>query len=382
MSVVSHRSHSDSSSALAAALVIAVGMGFGRFAFTGVYPAMVSEGVLSVGDGTLAASANYLGYLLGALLAAKLGAHHARAWAISAVGATVLCLASLAWVASPAWIVVIRGISGVFSALSMIAASVWLFQHRAHPQGAPLLFAGVGFGIAVSAELLALGQSLRLDSHALWGALAVVASIIGGIGLLRLESDPAEARPGEHAAGGGESPNAATLILIYGLAGLGYIITATYLPLLIGAAMQSINPVHLWAVFGLGAVPSCYLWHRLNVRLGSQKALALNLVLQGSGVVLPALSGSLLAYLASALIVGATFMGTVTIAMPAAKRLSVSPRINMMAAMTAAYGIGQIAGPLLAGGLYARTHSFSPSLWIAAAALWLAALLSHTRRAG
>ena len=50
----------------ASAMVLIVGMGFGRFAFTGLYPLMVDEGILSIAGGSWAASANYAGYLLGA----------------------------------------------------------------------------------------------------------------------------------------------------------------------------------------------------------------------------------------------------------------------------------------------------------------------------
>jgi hypothetical protein len=70
MSTIRHASSTASQgmAALVAALVMAVGMGFGRFAFTGIYPVMVSDAVLTVHQGTLAASANYAGYLVGALL--------------------------------------------------------------------------------------------------------------------------------------------------------------------------------------------------------------------------------------------------------------------------------------------------------------------------
>lgn len=53
---------------LAGALILAVGMGFGRFSFTGMYPLMVKEAVISVAGGSFAASANYTGYLIGALI--------------------------------------------------------------------------------------------------------------------------------------------------------------------------------------------------------------------------------------------------------------------------------------------------------------------------
>ncbi|SQC41299.1 major facilitator family transporter [Klebsiella pneumoniae] len=34
--------------------------------------------------------------------------------------------------------------------------------------------------------------------------------------------------------------------MVYGLAGFGYIITATYLPLFLSGSLQSVDPVHLW----------------------------------------------------------------------------------------------------------------------------------------
>ncbi len=63
--------------ALAGSIVLMIGMGYGRFAFTGVLPLMLNEGLLTLHEGNLAASANYAGYLVGALLLARvqLGRH-------------------------------------------------------------------------------------------------------------------------------------------------------------------------------------------------------------------------------------------------------------------------------------------------------------------
>ncbi|OEZ64245.1 major facilitator superfamily protein [Janthinobacterium sp. HH100] len=166
------------------------------------------------------------------------------------------------------------------------------------------------------------------------------------------------------------------LVLIYGLAGLGYIVTATYLPVLVGAALPGLNSAHVWAVFGLGAAPSCFLWHRLHERLGTRQALRLNLLLQALGVALPVLAPSAAGYLLSAILVGGTFVGTVTIAMPAAQRAAVKAGTSMMAGMTVVYGVGQIIGPVLAGSLYAQSHSFNSSLLAAAGALLLAIIVS------
>ncbi|KPY42015.1 MFS transporter, partial [Pseudomonas savastanoi pv. retacarpa] len=85
---------------------------------------------------------------------------------------------------------------------------------------------------------------------------------------------------------------------------------------------------------------------------------------------------SVAGYVGSALIVGGTFMGTVTIAMPAAKRVSHTIKHNLIAVMTAAYGIGQIIGPLLASYLFAYSGSFNTSLIAAGVGLVLSTLLT------
>ncbi|MEF2266292.1 YbfB/YjiJ family MFS transporter [Janthinobacterium sp. LS2A] len=367
--------------AIAAAVILAIGMGFGRFAFTAIYPHMVREGVLSLRDGSLAASANYAGYLLGAILAMRARAHSAHRLCLWSVAGTALCLGMLA-LTMPVWLIVtVRGVAGVFSALAMVAASLWLLVQRGHGRGAPLLYAGVGVGIAVSAELLVLASQLGWHSAGMWLLLAGVTALAG------LAAAPAIAASGQatlaapaQAAASALAPVAPLpLVLIYGLAGFGYIVTATYLPVLVGAALPGLNSAHVLAVFGLGAAPSCFLWHRLHERLGTRHALRLNLLLQALGVALPVLAPTAAGYLLSAILVGGTFVGTVTIAMPAAQRAAVKAAkfgSNMMAIMTVVYGIGQIIGPVLAGSLYAQSHSFNSALLAAAGALLLAILVS------
>lgn len=363
--------------AIAAGLVLAIGMGFGRFAFTGLYPLMIADGQITVEGGSYAASANYAGYLIGALLAGVFIRMPSRILCAFAVISTAAMLGVLAVSLPERLIIAIRGLAGGASAIAMVAASHWLIHERGQHAGAPALFAGVGVGILLSAEIIAAGNAAALSSRSIWLLLGIAALALAAVAVfMQARADrtkPPAAEPARVAGDGTPAPLGATrLILIYGLAGFGYIITATYLPLLVRTALGAIDPVHVWAVFGLGAAPSCFLWHALHVRWGTRRSLTANLLLQAVGVVLPVMNAPA-AYIASALLVGGTFMGTVTIAMPAARRAAANVRFNMLAIMTASYGVGQILGPLVAGALYGETGSFDASLLIAATALLLAA---------
>lgn len=364
--------------ALAGAVVLAIGMGYGRFSYTGILPVMLKEGLLSLHQGNLAASANYAGYLLGALLLAKAKPGDARRLNMVSVGLTIGCLLLLAWTRSPWAVVAVRGFAGLLSAVSLIAASLWLLQHMKHHHGAPVLYSGVGLGIFLSAEFIALGKAYGYSSQQIWLLCGITALLLFVLVFRLLLSPPdylVDYQPqavGQIEQVKGPVRDAWRLLAIYGLAGFGYIITATYLPLFLSGQLSSLDPVQLWAIFGLAAVPSCFVWHKVVLKYGYRRAFTANLLVQAAGVVLPAFSQSLLFCLLSALLVGFTFTGTVTIALPEAKRLAHLVRFNMIAAMTAIYGIGQIIGPLVAGELYGITGSFSGSLMAATGALLLA----------
>lgn len=368
---------------LAGALILAVGMGFGRFSFTGMYPLMVKESVITVAGGSLAASANYAGYLIGAILMSRIDHRHAARLCQFAMIGTIASLAALSLHFGTPFAIAVRFVAGVVSAVSMVAASIWLLNIVGYHHGSPILYAGVGAGIIASAEIIAAGNMSGFNSSALWALLAAVALVLCAFAWPRLGRDVTDSETDEIAgdnldADAGVSqplpPGAWTLIAICGLAGFGYIVTATFLPLLVKNVLSDMNPVHVWAAFGLAAAPSCFLWHWLHRKLGSRFALALNLVAQAAGVILPACSTTAPAFLASAVIVGGTFMGTVTIAMPAAKRVASSVKFNVTATMTAAYGAGQIVGPLVSTTLFTRTHSFNQPLAAATAALIVAAI--------
>ncbi|EPF87914.1 sugar transporter [Acinetobacter gyllenbergii] len=377
MTELAKNSNSALQAAISAALIMAIGMGFGRFAFTAVYPHMIDEGIINLPQASLAASANYAGYLFGAIFAIKIKSQQSYLSSIFATMGTALCLILLSCIHTISLIIVIRGLAGVFSAFAMVSASLWLLEQQKQVHQAPVLYAGVGLGIALSAELLVFGTHLGWHSKILWLLLGLSSLLLGFIaifGLSRAQPNPVSAQ--QILSTTSKMPHTYALIMIYALAGFGYIITATYLPLLVKQALPNIDAAQIWAIFGFGAIPSCFFWHYLHDRLGTRIALSSNLGVQAVGVVLPIILPTALGYLLSALLVGGTFMGTVTIAMPVAQRIARQAQSNLIALMTVVYGLGQIIGPMLSNVLFSIYHTLNSSLLAACSALLIATAIS------
>jgi hypothetical protein len=177
--------------ALAGLLSLAAAMGIGRFAFTPLLPLMLREGNLPVAWAGWLAAANYLGYFLGALSAARLPLGP-RALAAAALTLTALATAAMAWTAPALWLA-LRFLAGAASAWVFVATSVWGLGALARNGQAGLagwVYAGVGAGIALTglyclpawaASQLLMGAGVLLP--ALWlnaFTLAACALLVGG----------------------------------------------------------------------------------------------------------------------------------------------------------------------------------------------------------
>lgn len=138
------------------------------------------------------------------------------------------------------------------------------------------------------------------------------------------------------------------LALLYGFAGFGYIIVATYLPLMAKSAGSPLLTAHLWSLVGTAIIPGCFGWLWAAKHWGVLPCLTANLLIQSACVLLSLASDSLLLLILSSIGFGATFMGTTSLVMPLARQLSAPGNINLLGPVTLTYGIGQILGPLAA----------------------------------
>src|SRR5262245_66371911 len=120
---------------------------------------MVADLGMTQATAGLLASANYAGYLAGALLAATpVVSGSRRRWLLAGLSVGALTTAAMAWAASTPAFLALRFTGGVASAFGLVFASALVLDRLAGGSRSELSavhFAGVGTGVAVSAVLAA-----------------------------------------------------------------------------------------------------------------------------------------------------------------------------------------------------------------------------------
>jgi MFS family permease len=321
-------------------------MGVGRFVYTPILPLMHSRAGLSTGAGANLATANYSGYLVGAL-AGILAPALIRSRTVLRASLILLTgtLAAMPLTHSTTVWSLLRLLAGVASALVFVVAAGSLLHHlRDHPPHlAGWAFGGVGGGIALSGLLVLVLRSAA-DWRTAWWAAAVLASLLAAASWnLRPQEAPVAATDRS-----GATPRThrwfGALLVSYTLEGVGYIVAGTFLVAAIGQESPGWVGSGAWVLVGLAAVPSSALWARLGRRWSRPGLLLTALVIQAAGIALPALVGGTAAALGSAVLFGATFIGISSLALATGAHLRF-PR--SVALLTAGYSVGQILGPLV-----------------------------------
>jgi MFS family permease len=374
---------------LAAMTSLAVAMGIGRFAFTPLFPLMVRDGLLDSQAGAMLAAANYLGYLAGALAAARMRTRPAQLLAFGLVG-TVLITAGVGWTGSLFWWAVLRFLAGVMSAWTLVATSAWGLGWLAalgRPGLAGVVFSGVGLGIA-AAGLFCLLAGPSMPSPAMWIGLALLGALASVLPLALSRSLPAPASaplPAHaHSEAGAAAPVTRSapssiygLVVCYTLFGFGYILPATYLPALARQLVDDPRVFGLaWPLFGAAAAISTVL---VSWRLGKANRLgvwAVSHVLMAIGVLLPAVWTSLGSIVVAALLVGGTFMVITMVGMQEVRARAEGQATRALGRMTAGFALGQLAGPLASAGIARLTADHDGSLRLALALSALGLLAS------
>ncbi len=320
--------------------VLTLGMGLGRFLYTPMLPVMMAEGSFSFSQLSWIASGNYAGYLAGSLLF-SFGAFHQpsrlRPFLLASALASGLLILAMAWLPPFILVLLIRVLAGVASAGMLIFGSTLIMQHTRHPFVLAALFSGVGIGIALGNEYVLAGLHFDLSSQTLWqGAGALSGMMLIALTLL-MPSKKHAITPMPLAKTEQQIMSWWLLAILYGLAGFGYIIVATYLPLMAKDAGSPLLTAHLWTLVGLSIVPGCFGWLWAAKRWGALPCLTANLLVQAICVLLTLASDSPLLLIISSLGFGGTFMGTTSLVMTIARQLSVPGNLNLLGFVTSAF---------------------------------------------
>jgi hypothetical protein len=168
------------------------------------------------------------------------------------------------------------------------------------------------------------------------------------------------------------------LTLAYGLAGFGYIITATFLPVIARSALPGSHWLDLfWPLFGAGVMLGAWLATRLRSVVDYRWLLLGGYLIQSLAIATSVWSPSLAGFAIGSLLLGVPFTAITFFAMQEVRRLKPAAAASFMGLMTATYGTGQILGPPLAAlllrGQRTPSEAFTLALEIAAAALLLGA---------
>ena len=382
-------------------LCIVACLGFGRFALGMLLPSMASTLKLSYSQIGFISTGNFLGYLASVLfcgsVARKTGSRRLIIIALIIIGASMALISQARNFVTVLILYTITGIgSGATNVPVMGLITTW-FDRTIRGRAAGFVVIGSGFAIIVSGKLIPfvntlVGQEGWRVNWLILAGMVIAIAFIGhtflrnrpeDIGLSPLGSEEMTITP---VSGGNKTAQSIyknkTLYLlgtIYFLFGYTYVIYATFIVTMLVKERGFSETIagNFWAWVGLLSLFSGPVFGTLSDRLGRKAGLMIVFSLQ------------MLAYLMVAanlpplfLYLSIGFYGIVAWAIPSIMVAAVSEYVGVNRALAAfgfitfIFGLGQIAGPSIAGLLAERTGSFSSSFFMAAAFAGMAVVLA------
>ncbi|MGN9803489.1 YbfB/YjiJ family MFS transporter [Micromonospora sp. L32] len=382
----------DPLTALGLAAGPVVALGFTRFAYALLLPAMRDDLHWTYAQAGGLNTANAAGYVIGAGTAvfwARRFGDRAAFVGTLAVGALALLLT--ATTADYPVLNLLRFVGGVTTAVAFVLGSALATRVATgdgQRRGALLVaiyMAGVGVGVALSGLLVPAALTVVGDAgwRSGWLLLGVVAVLAVGPALFavrRVAPVTGITRAGLPRA---DLARLAPTFGWYVLFGAGYVSYLTFvIALLRDRGLGTPGVATFFVVLGLAsAVATLTVWGRVVGRLAGGRAPALVSLLVLLGV-LPVLllPAGLPAAVVSAVVFGSSFMAGPTAATMLARRaLPASGWTAGIALLTVAFSVGQAVGPLLSG-LLADSGGVEVGLWLSVGLLAAAGLVALRQR--
>ena len=385
--------------ASALALASAVALGLARFSYALLLPPMRADLGWSYLTGGAMNTVNAAGYLAGALATpVLLRRFGARRVVVVGTASTAVLLAAHGGVARDAALYALRFLTGIGSALSLVAGAVLAAELAGRPAAAGtrapspglvlgLYYGGIGIGIVASAVIVpALASGVAAHAwQAAWVGLGAAAGLATAIVALATGGMGAHARTGAAAATAGSRFRwraFAPALLAYLLFGLGYIGYMTFVVTLLREQHYASGPITaFFAMLGLAVVASSWLWAGMLQRFRGGESLGILNGLVALATLLPVLDTAPPAVFCSGMLFGAVFVSIVTSTTALVRHnLPAALWPAGIAAFTTVFAAGQIVGPSLAGIIADRYGGLRSGLACSAAVLALAAVIAWWQR--
>ncbi len=376
-------------------------LGFGRFALGMLLPSMAATLKLSYSQIGFISTGNFLGYLAAVLLcgrlARKIGSRSLIVIALVVIGASMALISRAENFTSILVLYLITGIgSGAANVPVMGLITAW-FDRTIRGRAAGFVVIGSGFAIIVSGRLIPfVNRSIGPEGWRMnWLILAGTVLIIACIAYFFLRNKPeefglrplgSEGRDCAHVlqdqADAQSIYTNRTLYLlgsIYFLFGYTYVIYATFIvtTLVNERGFSETLAGNVWSWVGFLSLFSGPVFGSLSDRLGRKAGLMIVFSLQTLAYLLVAANlPPLFLYLS----IG--FYGIVAWSIPSIMVAAVSEYVGIDKALAAfgfitfIFGLGQIAGPAVAGILAEKSGSFSGGFFMAAGFAGMAILLT------
>ena len=379
--------------ALGLAVGPVVALGFTRFAYALLLPAMRGDLHWNFAAAGGMNSANAAGYIIGAGTAAwwarRFGSRRAFVWMV-AVSAVLLVVGGIS--GNYATLAALRFLGGLSTAVTFVVGSALASrvnsgtQHHRSALLVGLYMAGVGVGvvlsgIAVPTVIATAGQ------HTGWRVGWLVLGLLAMLAVIPA-AWAARQVPEQHAPPSGQQvplhfARLTPTVVWYVLFGAGYVSYMTFvIALLHSHGVGTMGEATFFIALGLSsAIATLTVWGRVIGRLPGGRAPALITVLVLIGVLPVLVSHSLAAAMVSAVVFGASFMaGPTAVTVLARRVLPPHGWTAGIAFLTVAFSVGQAVGPLVSGVLSDSAGGITKGLWLSVGLLALAALIAPFQR--
>tara|TARA_R110000824_G_scaffold53305_2_gene147680 strand:+ start:1662 stop:2840 length:1179 start_codon:yes stop_codon:yes gene_type:complete len=370
----------------ASVIAVVVMVGIARFSYTPMIPEMMDALGLSQSVVGLLATVNYAGYLTGALLITRISDLDLKVklyqlGLIVAVVSTVLMgYTTDVWL----WFL-LRFVSGLSTSAGMLLGAgllmSWLIKNNEKSE-LGVFFSGIGLGIVLTAVLAELiKESFSWDQQWVIYGLVGLALIVPVWRWMPDYRACALPRTGGTAGNDERSRFIVILQLAYFCAGVGYVVTATFL-VAIAESMPELSGRGwlIWLIAGLAATPACWLWDVFSRRWGQWTALYLAYMLNSVSILMLILNTSMASVMLSAVIYGASFIGIVSMMLAMVGRVFPENPSRPMSRLTFSYGVAQMLAPAVVGYLADVEGNYTNGLWLTLLVMALGVVMVHLAR--